>query len=53
VAKVLRVAGFSAETIAEILAPLGDPVDYLRDGEYLLRYGVTRDQLISAMGGSP
>jgi hypothetical protein len=53
VARVLRAAGFSAESIAEILAPLNDPVEYVRDGEYLLRYGVTRDQLISAMGGSP
>jgi hypothetical protein len=53
VARILRSVGFSTETIAEILAPLMDPVDYARDGEYLLQHGVTHDKLISAMGGSP
>ena len=52
-ARILRSAGFSTETIAEILAPLMDPIDYARDGEYLLHHGVTRDKLISTMGGSP
>lgn len=53
VTRLLRAVGFPPERIGEILRPLPDPVDYVRDGEYLLKHGVTRDQLISAMGGSP
>jgi hypothetical protein len=32
---------------------LEDPIDLRRDGEFLLRHGITRDRLISMIGGSP
>jgi hypothetical protein len=39
---------------AEALAPvLPDVVDLDRDGELLARHGVSHDDLISRLGGSP
>lgn len=32
---------------------LPDPVDYDELGEWAQRHGVTRDELVSRMGGSP
>jgi hypothetical protein len=52
-AKVLREVGLTATTIKEILDPLPEPLDLDRDGDHLLRHGVTRDRLINRMGGSP
>ena len=51
--KVLQRAGIPEERIAEIAAQLPDPVDLDKSGALLQSYGLTRDALISLMGGSP
>jgi hypothetical protein len=53
VLKVLARARIPDETIAEIAAQLPDPVDLDKQGALLQAYGVTRDALISRLGGSP
>jgi hypothetical protein len=53
VLEVLRKVGVSDETLKEIDEDLEDPIELPRDGAFLLRRGITRDQLISMMGGSP
>jgi hypothetical protein len=53
VLEVLRKVGISDETVKEIDEDLEDPIRLPRDGAFLLRYGITRDQLVSMMGGSP
>ncbi len=50
---VLHRAGYEAATIAEALAQLPDPIELNRDATALERYGITRDRLIDALGGSP
>jgi hypothetical protein len=50
---VLHHLGVPEETIAEIAAKLSDPVDLDESGAFLQSYGLTRDALISRMGGSP
>jgi hypothetical protein len=49
---VLRRAGIPQETIKEADDQLHDPVDPVRDGIFLVRHGIDRDQLVSLMGGS-
>lgn len=49
---VLRRAGIPQETIKEADEQLHDPVDPVRDGIFLVRHGIDRDQLVSRMGGS-
>ena len=52
IVRVLRMSGF-ADVADEVLERLPDPVD-LDDLEgFLAPYGVTKDQVISRMGGSP
>jgi hypothetical protein len=53
VARVLRRAGYSEETIRAIHDQLDDPIDLDRDAETLLRYGISREHLTETMGGSP
>jgi hypothetical protein len=52
VLRVLRRAGMtdSADTLALVLPEI---VDLDRDGELLARYGISHDDLISRLGGSP
>jgi hypothetical protein len=52
-ATILRRGGYSLELIREIEDQLDDPIDIDRDAQTLSRYGVTRDQLIDSLGGSP
>jgi hypothetical protein len=49
---VLRRAGIPQEIIKEAAEQLHDPVDPVRDGIFLVRHGIDRDQLVSRMGGS-
>jgi hypothetical protein len=51
--QVARRIGIPEETIAEISAQLPDPVDLDEAGALLQSYGLTRDAVISRMGGSP
>jgi len=51
--QVLERSAMPRETIAEIAAKLPDPVDLHEAAEMLQGYGVTRDALISRLGGSP
>lgn len=52
VVEVLRRSGFP--TVAEEAAhALPDPVDFDQLARWGLRHGITKDQLISQMGGSP
>ena len=53
VADALRRVGLAPDLIREVLAPLPDPVDLDKYSDELIRYGITRDQLMSRMGGSP
>jgi hypothetical protein len=51
--KVLRRAGYPATQLQSVFRDLPDPIDFDRDGEALLHRGISLDQLIDAMGGSP
>jgi hypothetical protein len=52
VLRVLRHAGLSQ--VAEELAPvLPEVVDFDREHELFERYGLSQDELMSRMGGSP
>jgi hypothetical protein len=48
----LRTAGFP-EAADEALRVLPDPVDVQQIAAFLTPYGITMDELISRMGGSP
>lgn len=48
----LRKAGFP-EAADEARTQLPDPVDLQRVAEWGMRHGITRDILISQLGGSP
>ena len=50
---VLHRAHIPEETIKAADAQLHDPVDQERDGLFLVKHGLDRDQLVSRMGGSP
>jgi hypothetical protein len=52
-AQVARRIGIPDETIAEITAQLPDPFDVNEAGGLLQSYGITRDAIISWLGGSP
>jgi hypothetical protein len=51
--QVLRRLGVAEETIAEIGAKLPELVDLDDAGALLQTYGLTRDEAISRLGGSP
>jgi hypothetical protein len=51
--RVLRRAHIPEETIKVVDEQLQDPIDEERDGLFLVRHGLDRDQLVSRMGGSP
>jgi hypothetical protein len=51
--RVLHRAHISEETIKAADEQLRDPIDEERDGLFLVRHGLDRDQLVSRMGGSP
>jgi hypothetical protein len=51
--QVLHRLGLPEATIAEIEAQLSDPVDIDEAGALLQNYGLTRDAVISRLGGSP
>ena len=53
VIRTLRRAGVVPETISALQRQLPNPVDLDRDGNLLLSYGITMDQLIDRFGGSP
>lgn len=50
---VLRRTGVPEHTVQALNAALEDPVELWRDGNLLLRHGITLDRLIDRMGGSP
>jgi hypothetical protein len=50
---LLRRSGVTEKTVNEIAEHLPELVDLDRDGKLLLQYGITRDRLVSRMGGSP
>jgi len=52
VVDVLRKTGLSEEA-DEALRELPDPVDLDQAAEWCAKYGITRDDLVSRMGGSP
>ena len=52
VVDILRTAGLP-ELAEEARRALPDPVEYNHAARYLLQYGVTKDELISRVGGSP
>lgn len=52
VVELLRRAGH-LEVAEEADRSLPDPVELRRAVEFGARYGITRDELISRMGGSP
>ena len=51
--KVLQRAGIPAAQIDEMLAQLPDPFDIARAQPVYARYGLSHEQLINRMGGSP
>jgi len=52
IVRVLRKAGFP-EAAEDAERSLPDELDLERAAEFGARYGITRDMLISRMGGSP
>ncbi len=52
VADILRIAGLS-ELAEEAHRVLPDPVEYNHAARFLAQYGITKDELISCLGGSP
>jgi hypothetical protein len=52
IVELLRRAGHF-EVADEADRSLPDPVELQRAAEFGARYGITRDELISRMGGSP
>jgi len=52
IVEILRRAGYF-EAADEADRTLPDPVELQRAAEFGARYGITRDELISRMGGSP
>jgi hypothetical protein len=51
--KALRLAGYTNDTIHDVLAELtDDPVDLEAAVPTLARYGITRDGLMDRRGGS-
>ena len=52
-AQVLRHAGYSQDRIREMLRDLPDPIDPERDGVALFKLGLSADELMDRMGGSP
>jgi len=50
---VLRRTGVPEDTVQALVAALDDPVDLKRDGDLLVRYGITLDRLTDLAGGSP
>ena len=53
-AKLLRRVGFPHRVISNILRDLPDPVDVDRlDPKLVGRYGLTSEQLMDRLGGSP
>jgi hypothetical protein len=52
VVDILRTAGLP-QVADEASRSLPDPVDMERAAQFLQRYGITKDVLISRMGGSP
>lgn len=53
VLEVLRKVGIAEGTVTQIDEDLQDPISLPRDGAFLLQHGITRDELVSMMGGSP
>jgi hypothetical protein len=53
VLQILRRAGIGDATIKALDAELEDPVDTRRDGNLLLRHGITLDALMDRRGASP
>jgi hypothetical protein len=51
--RILARAGVPEEIIQATDEQLQDPIDLERDGTFLVRHGLDRDQLTSRMGGSP
>jgi hypothetical protein len=51
--EMLRRAGYPRARIAELLAQLPDPIDFDRDGQTLMRFGITASALTDRMGASP
>jgi hypothetical protein len=51
--EVLRRIGVAPETIAEIESKLPDSFDVYEAGELLQSYGLTLDDAMSRLGGSP
>jgi hypothetical protein len=52
IVELLRKAGYF-EASEEVERSLPDPVELERAADFGMRYGITRDELISRMGGSP
>lgn len=52
VVDILRTAGLR-ELAEEAHRVLPDPIEYNHAARFLAEYGVTKDELISRMGGSP
>jgi hypothetical protein len=51
--EVLRRIGVAPETISEIESKLPDSFDIYEAGGLLQSYGITLDEAISRLGGSP
>jgi hypothetical protein len=51
--QILARTGVPEETVNAADEHVRDPIDLERDGTFLVRHGLDRDQLMSRMGGSP
>lgn len=51
--KVLHRAGYTTTQAQSVLRDLPDPIDFDRNGDALLKRGISLDRLVDAIGGSP
>jgi hypothetical protein len=51
--QILRRAGYSQERIEDVLRDLPDPIDTEREATALAKLGLSPNQLMDRMGGSP
>jgi hypothetical protein len=51
--EMFQRAGYPRELIAEVLTQLPDPIDFDRDGQTLMQFGITVSALTDRMGASP
>jgi hypothetical protein len=51
--RMLRRAGYTERQIKDVLRDIADPIDTERDGDELLKRGISAGEMMDRMGASP